>query len=54
MTRTLVLFAAGVGLLFPFDYTVTIIAGVALCLAAIVSGLFALLTPERLTDPSGE
>ena len=52
MTRTLVLFGVGSCTLFFFDHTLTIITGVALLLAAIVSGLFALLTPERLgSDP---
>ena len=52
MTRTLILFGVGSVTLFFFDHTLTIIAGVALLLAAIVSGLFALLTPERL-GPDG-
>jgi hypothetical protein len=53
VTRTLILFGAGTALLLPFEYTLTIVAGVALLLAAIVSGLFALLTPERLEGVVG-
>ena len=43
-------FVLGAGLLFPFDYTITIIAGVVLLLAFVVCGVFALATPERLKD----
>jgi hypothetical protein len=43
-------FALGAGLLFPFEYTATIIAGVVLLLAAVVCGVFALASPERLRD----
>jgi hypothetical protein len=43
-------FVLGTGLLFPFEHTATIAAGVALLLAFIVCGVFALLTPERLGE----
>jgi hypothetical protein len=43
-------FVLGAGLLFPFDYTITIIAGVLLLLAFVVCGVFALATPQRLKD----
>ena len=54
MTRleiaTAACFVLGAGLLFPFDYTITIIAGVVLLLAFVVCGVFALASPERLKD----
>jgi hypothetical protein len=43
-------FVLGAGLLFPFDSTVTITAGVLLLLAFVVCGLFLLASPERLKD----
>jgi hypothetical protein len=43
-------FLLGVGLLFPFEYTVTIVAGVLLLLAFVVCGVFLLASPERLRD----
>ena len=43
-------FVLGAGLLFPFDHTITIIAGVLLLLAFVVCGVFALATPQRLKD----
>ena len=52
MTRTLILFGVGSCTLFFFDHTLTILTGVVLLLAAIVSGIFTLLSPERLgSDP---
>jgi hypothetical protein len=47
---TIACFIFGAGLLFPFDHTVTITAGVVLRLAFIVCGVFALASPERLSD----
>ena len=45
-------FVLGAGLLFPFDSTVTIAAGVLLLLAFVVCGVFAMASPERLAgDP---
>ncbi|MBN1530874.1 MAG: hypothetical protein JW895_17565 [Thermoleophilaceae bacterium] len=45
-------FVLGAGLLFPFDHTLTILAGVLLLAAFVVCGVFALATPERLArDP---
>ena len=41
-------FLLGAGLLFPFDSTPTILAGVLLLVAFVVCGLFALASPERL------
>ncbi len=43
-------FILGAGLLFPFDYTITILAGVLLLIAFVVCGLFLLASPERLKD----
>ncbi len=48
MTRTLILFGLGSALLFPFDATITIILGVLLLLASIVSGVFAVANPSFL------
>jgi hypothetical protein len=42
------LFAAGAGLLFPFEHAVTLAAGVLLLLASIVVGAFAIASPEHL------
>jgi hypothetical protein len=44
----LALFAAGAALLFPFEYPVTLAAGVVLLFASIVVGVFALASPEYL------
>jgi hypothetical protein len=41
-------FVLGAGLLFPFDHTLTILAGVLLLVAFVVCGVFALATPETL------
>jgi hypothetical protein len=46
--RTLVLFLVGAPVLFFFDSTVTITAGILILFAAIVSGVFATATPEFL------
>jgi hypothetical protein len=43
-------FVLGAGLLFPFDSTVTITAGVLLLLAFVVCGVFLLASPGRLKD----
>jgi hypothetical protein len=45
---TIACFVLGAGLLFPFDHTLTITAGVLLLLAFIVCGVFLLASPERL------
>ena len=47
-TAALACFALGAGLLFPFEATLTILFGVLLLVAAIVLGVFALASPERL------
>jgi hypothetical protein len=41
-------FVLGAGLLFPFEHTATIAAGVVLLLAFVVCGVFLLASPERL------
>jgi hypothetical protein len=51
---TVACFVAGAGLLFPFDHTVTIVAGVLLLLAFVVCGVFLLASPERLAGEAGE
>jgi hypothetical protein len=43
-------FVLGAGLLFPFEYTVTIAAGIVLLLAFVVCGVFLLASPERLGE----
>jgi hypothetical protein len=45
---TIACFTLGAGLLFPFEHTVTITAGVVLLLASVVCGVFLLASPERL------
>jgi hypothetical protein len=47
---TVACFVLGAGLLFPFDHTLTIAAGVLLLIAFIVCGVFLLASPERLRD----
>ena len=45
-------FVLGAGLLFPFDHTLTILAGVLLLVAFVVCGVFVLASPEALArDP---
>jgi hypothetical protein len=44
----MLLFGSGAALLFPFEYTLTLVGGVLLLLAAIVSGVFAVASPEFL------
>jgi hypothetical protein len=45
---TVACFVLGAGLLFPFEHTATIAAGVLLLLAFVVCGVFLLASPERL------
>ena len=47
---TIACFLLGAGLLFPFDHTLTIAAGVVFLLAFVVCGVFLLASPERLGD----
>jgi hypothetical protein len=47
---TITCFVLGAGLLFPFEYTITIALGVAFLLAFIVCGVFVLASPERLGE----
>lgn len=45
-------FVLGAGLLFPFEETLTVLAGVLLLVAFVVCGVFALASPEALArDP---
>jgi hypothetical protein len=41
-------FVLGAGLLFPFEETFTILAGVLLLVAFVVCGVFVLASPEAL------
>jgi hypothetical protein len=41
-------FVLGAGLLFPFDLTITITAGVLFLIAFVVCGVFLLASPDRL------
>jgi hypothetical protein len=43
-------FVLGVALMIPFEYTITRILGVALLFCAIVAGVFAIATPELLSE----
>ena len=43
-------FVLGAGLLFPFDHTLTSLAGVLLLAAFVVCGVFVLASPDRLAD----
>jgi hypothetical protein len=45
---TIACFALGAGLLFPFEETLTILAGVLLLAAGVVCGVFVLASPEAL------
>jgi hypothetical protein len=45
---TVACFVLGVGLLFPFDKTYTIVPGILFLVAFVVCGVFALANPERL------
>jgi hypothetical protein len=47
-------FVLGSGLLFPFDSTVTIAAGVLLLVAFVVCGVFVMASPERLLGEPDE
>jgi hypothetical protein len=47
-TVTVACFVLGAGLLFPFESTFTILAGVLLLVAFVVCGVFVLLSPEAL------
>ncbi len=48
MTRTLILFGLGSALLFPFDSTITLLLGVLLLAASVISGVFAVASPAFL------
>lgn len=49
---TIACFVLGAGLLFPFDSTFTILAGVLLLGAGVVCGVFVLANPDALArDP---
>ena len=55
MRRTLILFGLGIALMFPFEHAITLAAGAFLFIAAIVSGVFAIATPEGLAgEPRDE
>ena len=43
-------FVLGVALIVPFEATITRILGVALLFGAIVAGVFAIATPELLSE----
>jgi hypothetical protein len=43
-------FALGVALMIPFEATITRILGVAALFGAIVAGVFAIASPELLSD----
>jgi hypothetical protein len=43
-------FVLGVALMIPFEWTITRILGVLLLVGAVVSGVFAIATPELLGE----
>jgi hypothetical protein len=43
-------FVLGAGLLFPFEHTLTILAGVLLLVAFVVCGVFVLASPDALAE----
>jgi hypothetical protein len=47
---TVACFVLGAGLLFPFEHTLTILAGVLLLAAFVVCGVFVLASPAALAD----
>jgi hypothetical protein len=47
---TVACFVLGAGLLFPFEETLTILAGVLLLAAFVVCGVFVLASPDALAD----
>jgi hypothetical protein len=48
VAATLAAFVLGVGLLVPFEETITLAAGVVLLFAFVVLGVFTIATPEYL------
>ena len=54
MKRTLILFGLGTAIILPFEYTITLAAGVLLLVASVVSGVFAVANPEFLADDASE
>ncbi|MGB0873424.1 MAG: hypothetical protein ACPHCI_04415 [Solirubrobacterales bacterium] len=50
--KLLALFVIGVGLLFPFEYTITLILGVGFLLAFVVYGMFVVAEPDFLSGES--
>jgi hypothetical protein len=54
MRRTLILFTLGIAFMFPFDHTITLALGTFLFIAAVVSGVFAIATPEALAGEPRE
>jgi hypothetical protein len=52
--RTLVLFVVGASVLFFFDSTITITAGILILFASIVSGVYATATPEFMKGDRGD
>jgi hypothetical protein len=51
---TVACFVLGTGLLFPFEHTLTIAAGIVLLLAFVVCGVFLLASPQRLAGGEEE
>jgi uncharacterized protein (DUF58 family) len=47
-------FVLGVALMVPFEATITLILGLALLFTSIVAGVFAIATPELLSDDEVE
>ena len=47
-------FVLGAGLLFPFESTLTLLAGMLLLVAFVVCGVFVLASPEALARDSDD
>jgi O-antigen ligase len=54
VAATLTAFGLGVGLLVPFEETVTLAAGVVFLFAFVVLGVFTIASPEYLAVPPDE
>lgn len=51
--KLVALFVIGVGLLFPFDHTLTLLSGVLFLVAFAVYGTFVVAEPEFLSRDGG-
>ena len=54
MKVAIVCLVLGVALMVPFDHTITRILGVSALVAFVVTGVFALASPQRLAEDEDE